>query len=133
MSASHKPSPRAKLPTEAYGLAGYKANDGNASRLKGNERISARVREIVGRAAERAEVSLERTLRELAAIAFSNITKAVTWGPSVREEKDEDGQRVKVVTSVVSLVPIDKLDENTAAANRGGIAEFDRSAQRQDA
>jgi phage terminase small subunit len=116
MSASHKPSPRAKLPTEAYGLAGYKANDGNASRLKGNERISARVREIVGRAAERAEVSLERTLRELAAIAFSNITKAVTWGPSVREEKDEDGQRVKVVTSVVSLVPIDKLDENTAAA-----------------
>jgi phage terminase small subunit len=77
-----------KTATEAYVLAGYKANDGNASRLKGNERISARVQEIVGRAAERAEVSLERALRELAAIAFSNITKAVTWGPSaqVREE-----------------------------------------------
>jgi len=86
--------------------------------MKGNERILARVQEIVGRAAERAEVSLERTLRELAAIAFSNITKAVTWGPSVqvREEKDEGGQRVKVVTSAVSLVPRDKLDENTAAA-----------------
>jgi phage terminase small subunit len=63
-------------------------------------------------------VSLERVLRELAAIAFSNITKVVTWGPSVqvREEKDEGGQRVKVVTSAVSLVPRDKLDENTAAA-----------------
>jgi phage terminase small subunit len=63
-------------------------------------------------------VSLERVLRELATIAFSNITKALTWGPNVqvREEKDEGGQRAKVVTGAVSLVPRDKLDENTAAA-----------------
>ena len=78
----------------------------------------ARVQEIVGRAAERAEVSLERVLRELAAIAFSDISKAVTWGPSVqvREEEDEDGRRVRVITSAVSLVPSDRLDANTAAA-----------------
>ena len=50
-----------KAANEAYAQAGYRANDGNASRLKGNERISARVQEIVGRAAERAEVSLERS------------------------------------------------------------------------
>ncbi|HEV3121701.1 MAG TPA: hypothetical protein VGY53_07355, partial [Isosphaeraceae bacterium] len=56
-----------------------------------------RVQEIVGRAAERAEVSLERILRELAAIAFSRISNAVTWGPSVQvREEEEDGQRVKV-------------------------------------
>jgi phage terminase small subunit len=96
-----------KAATEAYALTGYKANDGNASRLKGNERISARIQEIVGRAAERAEVSLERVLRELAAIAFSRINKAVTWSC----EEEEDGQRVKV-----SPVPSDKLDEDTAAA-----------------
>jgi phage terminase small subunit len=110
-----------KPATEAYVLAGYEANDGNASRMKGNERISARVQEIVGRAAERAEVSLERVLRELAAIAFSDISKAVTWGVQVREEEDEHGQRVKVIrvkviTSAVSLVPSDRLDESTAAA-----------------
>jgi phage terminase small subunit len=70
-------------------------------------RISARVQEIVGRAAEGAEVSLKRILRELAAIAFSNITKAVTWSC----EEGEDGQRVKVLP-----VPSDKLDEDTAAA-----------------
>jgi phage terminase small subunit len=107
-----------KTATEAYVLAGYKANDGNASRMKGNERISARVQEIAGRAAERAEISLERILRELVAIAFSDIGKAVTWGPSVlvREEEDEDGHRVKVITSAVSLVPRDRLDANTAAA-----------------
>jgi hypothetical protein len=42
----------------------------------------------------------------------------VTWGPSaqVGGEKDQDGKRVKVVTSAVSLVLRDKLDENTAAA-----------------
>ena len=105
-----------KAANEAYAQAGYRANDGNASRLKGNERILARVQEIVGRAAERAEVSLERILRELAAIAFSDISKAVTWGVQVREEEDGRGQRVKVITSAVSLVPSDRLDESTAAA-----------------
>src|SRR5262245_420818 len=108
---------RGKTATEAYVLAGYKANDGNASRMKGNERISARVHEIVGRAAERAEVDVERILRELAAIAFSRIGKPVTWGPSVQvREEEEDGQRVKVIVSAVLRVPSDKLDENTAAA-----------------
>ena len=106
-----------KPATKAYVLAGYKANDGNASRMKGNERISARVEEIVGRAAQRAGVSLERTLRELAAIAFSDISKAVTWGPSIQvREEDEDGHRVKVIVNAVLLVPSDKLDEDTAAA-----------------
>jgi phage terminase small subunit len=108
---------RGKTANEAYVLAGYKANDGNASRMKGNERISARVQEIVGRAAERAEVSLERVLRELKAIAFSDISKAVTWGPSVQvREEEEDGHRVKVIVNAVLLVPSDKLDENTTAA-----------------
>jgi hypothetical protein len=57
-----------KTATEAYVLAGYEANDGNASRMTGNDRIAARVQEIVGRAAEGAEVCVERILRELAAI-----------------------------------------------------------------
>src|SRR6266436_3724692 len=106
-----------KAANEAYAQAGYRANDGNASRLKGNERISARVQEIVGRAADRAEVSLERVLRELKAIAFSDISKAVTRGPSVQvREEEEDGHRVKVIVNAVLLVPSDKLDENTAAA-----------------
>jgi phage terminase small subunit len=58
--------------------------------------------------------------------AFSDITKAVTWRSSVqvREEDDEHGHRVKVITSAVSLVPSDRLDENTAAA----IAAVSQSA-----
>jgi len=46
-------------------------------------------------------------LRELKAIAFSNISKALTWSC----EEGEDGQRIKIL-----LVPSDKLDEDTAAA-----------------
>src|SRR5262249_5800188 len=46
--------------------------------------LGARVQEISMRAAQRAEFSLEPPLRELAAIAFSDITKAVTWGPSAQ-------------------------------------------------
>jgi phage terminase small subunit len=60
----------------------------------------------------RAEIDVERILRELAAIAFSRISNAVTWGPSVQVRgEEEDGQRVKVLP-----VPSDKLDEDTAAA-----------------
>ena len=61
--------------------------------------------------------AVARVLRELKAIAFSDISKAVTWGPSVQvREEEEDGQRVKVIVSALMLVPSDKLDENTAAA-----------------
>jgi phage terminase small subunit len=116
-----------KSASEAYVLAGYKANDGNASRLKGNERISARVQEIVGRAAERAEVSLERVLRELAAIAFSDIRKMVTWRNEVvaervfeegeKAEKGENcGEGVKALMPRVTLVPAEEIDEATAGA-----------------
>jgi hypothetical protein len=95
------------------------------SRLKGNERILARVQEIVGRAAERAEVSLERVLRELAAIAFSNITKVVTWGPSVqvREEKDEGGQRVKRLT-IRQCSGADQFAQRIATSEEGMPAMF---------
>ena len=51
------------------------------------------------------------------AIAFSDVSKAVTWGPSVQvREEEEDGHRVKVIVNAVLLVPSDKLDEDTAAA-----------------
>jgi len=121
---------RGKTANEAYVLAGYKANDGNASRMKGNERISARVQEIVGRAAERAEVSLERVLRELKAIAFSDIGKAVTWGPSVQvREEEEDGQRVKVIVNAVLLVQ----RREHSRRDRGSVAGLQRRGSHQDA
>lgn len=55
--------------TEAYILAGYKANDGNAARLKGNDRIAARVAEIQERAAIRTEITVASITERLLAIA----------------------------------------------------------------
>jgi len=56
---------KGKPASEAYVLAGYKANDGNAIRLKGNEKLLARVQELLSRSAARAEVTVVSILNEL--------------------------------------------------------------------
>ena len=54
-----------KSAAEAYERAGYVKNSGNCIRLKGNERVSARVAEIQYGGAARAEVSVASLLAEL--------------------------------------------------------------------
>lgn len=44
---------KGKTATEAYVLAGYSANDSNAARMNGNERVQARLKEIADRVAEK--------------------------------------------------------------------------------
>ena len=55
---------KGKTAGEAYVNAGYKANDGNASTLKGNQKIADRVAELLERAAIRAEVTVESLIGE---------------------------------------------------------------------
>src|SRR6516162_9793428 len=50
---------------EAYERAGYQPNYGNCIRLKGNERIIARVLELQHRGAVRAEVTVASLVQEL--------------------------------------------------------------------
>jgi hypothetical protein len=54
-----------KSAAEAYERAGYVKNSGNCIRLKGNERIAARVAEIQYGGAARAEVTIASVLGEL--------------------------------------------------------------------
>lgn len=54
---------------EAYQLAGYAENRGNAIRLKANERIAARVSELLERSAKRTEVTVAGITTKLLAIA----------------------------------------------------------------
>jgi phage terminase small subunit len=49
----------------AYEIAGFKANRGNASRLKANESIMARLAELQTQTAKSAEVTVESLLAEL--------------------------------------------------------------------
>jgi phage terminase small subunit len=57
---------KGKTQVEAYAHAGYKPHDGNSFRLSGNERILARVSELLGRSAEKAEVTIDWLREQLA-------------------------------------------------------------------
>ena len=56
---------KGKTADEAYQIAGYKENRHNASRLKTTETISNRVAELLGKGAERAEMSRQWVLDHL--------------------------------------------------------------------
>lgn len=105
---------KGKTADEAYVQAGYEANRGNASTLKAKKSVQARVAEILGRAAERAEINQERVLRELARIGFADIRKAVKWGEGIGVVHPESGEIV--ISNGVSLVSSEDIDDETAAA-----------------
>src|SRR3954452_12006891 len=44
--------------TEAYAMAGYSPDDGNASRLTGNDRVKQRIAEIQQRAVEQTQITV---------------------------------------------------------------------------
>lgn len=114
--------------SEAYVLAGYSFNEGNASRLKSNEKVKARIEEILTEAAAKCGISVEKVMNELAKIGFSDIRKAVDWSGTLVEEVDNpDGGDVLVIkhlhNSHVRLISAKDIDDETA----GAIAEVRQS------
>jgi phage terminase small subunit len=87
-----------KTADEAYQLAGYAENRGNATRLKANESVAARVAELTERAADRAVVDKAWVLERLRQNAETCMTMDFVRGP--------DGQPTPAVT------------HNPAAANK---------------
>ena len=69
----------------AYGAAGYRAKgvvaDANASRLLTNAKVSARIAELKGLAAQASTVEATRVLTELAKLAFANMLDYMRVGP----------------------------------------------------
>lgn len=105
---------KGKTADEAYVAAGYKENRHNASRLKTNEHITDRVDEILGKAAERVEITQARVLDELAKIGFSDIRKLFTGGGSLRRIEDLDDDAAACLASVEVVtrrVPGGEADE----------------------
>ena len=64
-----------KSATEAYEIAGYTPNDGNAARMKGNDRIMDRVAELQEQGAERSLVTLESLIAEAGDIQAKALAK----------------------------------------------------------
>lgn len=56
---------KGKSATEAYAAAGYKPDDGNATRLTGNDRVKARLAELQAKAAEKTLVTVEDIVAQL--------------------------------------------------------------------
>lgn len=71
---------KGKPASEAYTLAGYSPNEGNAIRLKGNEKVQKRLAELLSGAAARAEITIASVLEELGRLGFSNMLDYVTVG-----------------------------------------------------
>jgi phage terminase small subunit len=115
-----------KSADEAYVLAGFTANRGNASRLKANESIEARVEEILSQAALRVEITQSRVLAELGKIGFADIRRAVAWYSQVNvvtidsdadtEALVDEGELRFAVANQVEMISSDKIDDDTAAA-----------------
>ncbi|MDE3809945.1 terminase small subunit [Sinorhizobium meliloti] len=118
---------KGKTADEAYQLAGFKPNRGNASVLKQKESISNRVAEILKQAEEndrkanervieKLAITKERVAAELAKIAFLDIREAVRWGRSPVDTESENANPNGLGIYPVELVPSDQISDEAAAA-----------------
>ncbi len=111
--------------TQAAIRAGYGKRVANktGSDLLANPDIQAKIRELVNKRAEKAGISAERVLNELARIGFSDIRNAVKWGYRLLEGVEPDEHGNLQGENFVELVDSDKIDDDTARA----IAEVSKS------
>lgn len=107
---------KGKTADEAYALAGYKPNRGNAATLKANQSILDRVAELQQRAAKKVEVTVESLAIELeearqiaiaekqsSAAVSATMGKAKLFGLGVEHRKLSGSVQVVTITA-------DKLD-----------------------
>ena len=85
---------------DAYVAAGYKPNRGNAARLKANESIAARVDELLSKSAVKAEATVERVLKEMARLGFSDLRNAFTGGGSLKDPSTWTDDFAAAVSSI---------------------------------
>lgn len=100
---------KGKTADEAYELAGYNRHEGNASRLRGNEKVVARVAELQEPAARRARITAQR-LMEMAETVFDRALEA--------------GQNAAAVAAIKEMGVLS--GERIEKREQGGPGEFER-------
>jgi phage terminase small subunit len=103
----------------AYAKAGYKPNPKNADRLKNIEVVAARIEELATKGAEKAGVTVERIMAELARIGFADITKAVEWGEAMAiQSMNGDGEPTgePLIVQGVAMISSANLPPEVTAA-----------------
>lgn len=106
---------------EAYQLAGFAANRGNASRLNSNESILKRVTEIKERVAARVEVSLASVTENLQRIAKKGEELSDSAGLSVSRAAHMD--IAKLHGLVVDQSKVDQSAKVVVFGSKPGTAD----------
>ena len=86
--------------SEAYVTAGYKESRSAASRLSTNVNIEVRVRELIERAADRAEIDIARTLKEMVRLGTSDVRRLFDANGNLKHITDLDDETAAAVASV---------------------------------
>lgn len=114
-----------KTADEAYVLAGYKANRGNATVLKAKQSVKARVRELLAKGERRAEVTVAQVLTELSRLAMSDLRKGFDADGRLlppTEWSDEFSAAVASIEVVTKSLPGEADDEMDAQPHGGALA-----------
>jgi phage terminase small subunit len=97
--------------------------------LLANVSIRARVEEILAAGAERAEITVEQVLRELAVLGFSDIGKVVRWRPELVYEELEDADNLDQPVRQVLQSRVLVIDSATLLPEaRLAVAEVSQTA-----
>lgn len=122
---------KGKTADEAYAQAGYKSNRKNASRLKTNEDIRARVAELQKKSADRVEVSIARVVRELSRLGFADLRKAFDDKGNLLHPSEWDDDFAASVASieVVTKTLPGYADAELDAQPHGGALARKRNAK----
>lgn len=122
---------KGKSGRDAYRAAGFvtktdQVADVGASKLLRHAKVAARIKELLESAADKAGVTAERVIAELAKIGFADIRQVVSWRPEeTLVESEEDGAALgKVRVSRVLVLDSATLTDETA----GAIAEVSQGA-----
>lgn len=101
---------KGKSVTDAYEAAGYVRHSRHGYELRRRPEVAARIDELLGRAAARAEVTAERVLRELALIGFANMKDYARIGPDGDPYLDFSGLTRDQAAAIVEMIVEDFKD-----------------------
>ncbi|MAM60849.1 terminase small subunit [Maritimibacter sp. UBA3975] len=104
--------------TQAAIRAGYseKSAYSQGQRLLKNAEAQAAIQEAKAKRQKRTEITQDRVIEELAKLGFADIRKAVQWGRNPGDTESDNADPNGLGVYPVSLVPSDKVDDDTAAA-----------------
>jgi phage terminase small subunit len=127
--ASTQPPGEALSPKHEAFVQAYVSRGMNGTKAYRAAYPGARVEEILAAGAERAEITVEQVLRELAVLGFSDIGKVVRWRPELVYEELEDADNLDQPVRQVLQSRVLVIDSATLPPEaRLAVAEVSQTA-----